>query len=267
MRFAMVRLFQRMALLLLSMLVLSACVTETTGGFNVKKSDKDALKDYLQLASGYLEQNDLANSKRHLANATRINPDNSEIYAIWGLLYSKEGETALADQNFLKALRLDSNNSQARNNYAAFLFANGRYEEAYKQLEIVVEDTQYAARPQAFENLGLAGLRLNRLQEAEDAFKRALQLNPNQLRASLELADLYLAKKDNQQAVAYYRNYLTLIQFYNVPQNPRSLWIGIRVEANLGNRDRMKSYGKVLETRFAAAPELKLYKQLLETLK
>ena len=255
-----------LAWLLLAAL-LQGCVTETTGGFNVKKSDADALQDYLQLATGYLEQNDIANSKRHLANAAAIDADNSDIYAIWGLVYAREGEARLADENFQRALRLDAANSKARNNYAAFLFANNRIEDAYDQLERVVEDTRYEARPQAFENLGLAALRLNRTAEAESAFNRALQLNPSQLRSSLELVSLALGRGDTVQAGTYYRNYLTLMQLYNIAHNARSLWVGIQLEAALGNRDNVEAYGRQLQAGFAAAPEARLYQQLLDTLK
>lgn len=246
---------------------LSGCVTETTGGFNVKKSDADALRDYIQLATGYLEQGDLANSKRHLANAASIDPNTSEIYAIWGLVYSREGETALAEDNFQKALRLDAGNSKARNNFAAFLFANGKYQEAYDQLQRVVDDTRYEARAQAFENLGLAALRLNHIADAENAFVRAVQLNPNQMRSQLELASLYIDNKNPTRAQAAFRNYLTLMQLFRLPHTARSLWIGIQLEAALGNRDNVANYGQQLEAGFTNAPEVARYRALVETLK
>jgi type IV pilus assembly protein PilF len=245
--------------------LLQGCVTETSGGFNVQRSDEQSLKYYLQLATGYLEQNDLAASKRHLANAAAIEPNNSEIHAIWGLVYSREGEAKLADDSFQHALQLDTRNSKARNNYAAFLFANNRFEEAYDQLQRVVQDTEYEGRPQAFENLGLAALRLNRTQDAESAFMRALQLNSQQLRSSLELASLNLATNKVLQARQYFRNYLTLLSFYNLGHNARSLWIGIQLESALGNTQNVQIYGTQLETNFASAPEYELYKQLRES--
>jgi type IV pilus assembly protein PilF len=251
--------------LLAGNMALQGCVTETSGGFNVQRSDEQSLKYYLQLATGYLEQNDLASSKRHLANAAAIEPNNSEIHAIWGLLYSREGEARLADESFQHALRLDTRNSKARNNYAAFLFANGRFEEAYDQLERVVQDTEYEARPQAFENLGLAALRLERKAEAEAAFARALQLNSNQLRSSLELASINLDNGNVLQARQYFRNYLTLLSFYKVGHNARSLWIGIQLESALGNDQNVQTYASQLETGFASAPEYQLYRQLRDT--
>ena len=245
---------------------LTACVTETTGGFNAEVSDEQALRDYIQLATGYLEQNDLANTKRHLDNAARYDRNNSEILAIWGLVYSREGEEALADESFRRALRINTGNSQARNNYAAFLFANGRYEDAYEQLQRVVQDTEYPARPQAFENLGLAALRLDRIEDAESAFSRALQLNSNLLRSSLELANLNLDKNDVLQARAYYRNFLTLLQLDNTGQNARSLWIGIRLESAMGNIENANRYGALLESAFPNSPEYIAYTSLMETL-
>jgi len=253
--------------LLSLVLALGGCVTETTGGFNVVRSDNQALRDYIQLAVGYLESGDLGNTRRHLGNAENIDPNNSEVFAIWGLVYSREGEPSLADDSFRRALRINSGNSQARNNFAAFLFANNRIEEAYGELERVVQDTAYSGRPQAFENLGLAALRLGHSAEAEQAFNRAIQLNPNQLRTNLELADLALAKGELLQAGNLYRNYLTLLQFYNLGHNSHSLWVGVQIETALGNSDNMQLLGGQLEADFRASAEYQLYQQFLDTLK
>lgn len=250
-----------------TLLLLAGCVTETTGGFNAKKSNADAAEDYLKLAAGYLEQNDLATTKRHLANVARLDADNSEMHAIWGLVYAREGEPRLAERSFQQSLRKNPGNSKARNNYAAFLFANARYADAYQQLSKVVEDTQYESRPQAFENLGLAALRINRNKEAEEAFTRALQLNPNQARSTLELTALNLAKPDAKQAQASYRRFQTLQQLYNLPHSARSLWLGVQLELALGNKEAARNYGKQLQSSFATAPEALLYKQVADNIK
>lgn len=248
---------------LLSVL-LSACVTTTSGGFNVDESPEQALQDYLALARGYLDQGDLANAKRHLANAAGIDSNNAEIYSIRGLVLAREGENAAADESFQRSLRLDRNNSQTRNNYAAFLFSLGRYEEAYDHLEIVVRDIGYVSRPQAFENLGMSALRLNRLEEAEYAFSRAVQLNANQVRSILELASINLIKGNLTEAEKFYRNYLTILQYFNVRQSARSLWIGIQIELGKGNEAGMLAYGARLASEYADSPEHLLYRELLK---
>jgi type IV pilus assembly protein PilF len=251
-------------LLTTTLLALVGCVTETTGGFNVEVSQSQALKDYIALARGYLDQGDLASAKRHLNNAAAIDRNNAEVHSIWGLVYAREGESDLADDSFRRSLRIDASNSQARNNYAAFLFAIGRFEAAYRQLEIVVQDTEYPARPQAFENLGMAALSLNDADAAETAFTRAIQLNANQVRSVLELAGVNLIKQNYRQAGTYYRNYLTILQFYNQAQSARSLWIGIQLALAEGNDADRLAYGAQLEATYRSSPEYALYQQLLE---
>lgn len=252
--------------LLLPLALLGGCVTETSGGFNVEVSPEQALKDYIALARGYLEQDDLASAKRHLNNAAAIDRSNADVFAIWGLVHAREGEIELADQSFRRSLRLDGGNSQARNNYAAFLFANERFGDAHEQLEIVVADTGYPARSQAFENLGLAALRLADVDSAEAAFTRAVQLNSNQVRSILELAGVNLIKQNYRLAGDYYRNYLTIMQFHNQAQTARSLWIGIQLALAEGNDEDRRLYAAELGAAHTASPENVLYRQLLETL-
>jgi len=260
-----VKQLRSMILAACSLFLLTACVTEVTNPvFNVDTSDEEALENYLQLAVGYLEENDLESAKRHLRNAAAIDANNSEMFGTWGLIYAREGETDLADDNFRRALRVDRSNSRVRNNYAAFLFAQARFDDAYEQLEEVVSDTDYQQRPQAFENMGIAALRLNRMDDAETAFTRALQLNPNQLRSALELTAINLNRGDVLQARAFWRNYLTLIQFYRVGHNPRSLLIGARLEQELENEANARQYGELLRTNFPESNEYAIFQQEFE---
>ena len=254
----------RLAWLLAACLALGGCVTETTGGFNVEVSQQRAFQDYLALARGYLEQGDLANSKRHLNNAAAINRNSADLHGIWGLVYAREGEVELADESFRRSLRADRGNSQTRNNYAAFLYANGRFEDAYRELREVVNDTAYPQRAQAFENLGLAAMRTGRQDEAEVAFTRALQLNGNQVRSLHELVAINLARQNISQADAYYRNYLTIAQFYNLEHSARALWLGIQLAVASGDEAAQQNYAQQLQMRYRSSPEYQLYQEFLE---
>ncbi len=242
--------------------ILSSCVSETTGGFD-RADPEETLDVYLQLALGYVEQQDLTQARRHLGNASAIDPNNSDVFEIWGLVYTLEGDLDLADESFLRALRLDSSNSQVRNNYAAFLFANGRYQEAYDQLAEVVQDTEYTGRSQAFENMGLASLQLNQLDAAAFAFNRALQLNSNRIRSNFELADIYLRQENLPDAERYYQSCLTLRQFFNIQHSARSLWIGIKLEQARGRYNQMLDYGAILAELYPESSEYNLYQELL----
>lgn len=246
-------------------LLLTSCITETTGGFNADVSAERALDDYLKLSMGYLSQGDLVAARRHLNNASELDPNNSTAFGVWGLLYSVEGEKALADDSFRHALRIDFGNSQVRNNYAAFLFSNGNYKAAYEQLKIVVEDTEYIGRAQAFENMGLASLQLNNQDDAEYAFGRALQLSSNQMKSAQELTAIHLLKGNHVQANGFYTNLLTLIQFYNVKHSARSLWVGIQLEQAKGSNNKINEYAVLLEESFPLSEEYELYKQSMSS--
>ncbi|MDG2175744.1 MAG: type IV pilus biogenesis/stability protein PilW [Gammaproteobacteria bacterium] len=257
--------FKTLGAMTFCLFMLSACVTETTNPvFNAETSDSDALQDYLLLAIGYLDEGDLTSAKRHLQNAAGIDADNSVMFGIWGLINAREGEAVLAETNFRRSLREDSSNSQSRNNYAAFLFSQNRIDDAYEQLEIVVGDTEYDQRSQAFENMGIAALTLSRMDDAESAFRRAMQLNPNQLRSALELAAININNNNFQQARIYWQNYLTLTQFYNLAHNARSLLIGARLEQAQENAVNVRQYGELLRTNFPDSQEYQVYRQLID---
>ncbi len=245
---------------LLLIITLQACVTTTTGGFNTDTSEAQALQDYIKLAAGYYDANDLAGARRHINNALSIDNRSADAHSILALIQQREGDADLADATFRRALSMDRNNSRARNNYAAFLFSQERYREAYEQLQIVVNDSSYDGRAMAFENLGRSALALNRDDEAERAFQRALQLNNNLYVSSLELLQLKVNQADWPAARDAFRRYLTVREFLGLPYTSRSLWIGIQVERYFQNSSGVSLYAGLLGAMFPGSAELQMYR-------
>ena len=103
------------------LVVMNACVTTTTGGFNVEPSDEESLEDNIQLAVAYLDADEMPNARRHLSNTLEIDSRNSEAFEILVLVSPHEGDLELAIENFQRAVCLDQSNSRARNNSAALL--------------------------------------------------------------------------------------------------------------------------------------------------
>lgn len=243
-------------------LIVSTCVTTTTGGFNVDASEDRALQDYVQLATAYYDANDLAGARRHLANARAIDDRNSSIHNVEALIYQAEGDLELAEQSFQRALSLDRNNSRARNNYAALLFSLDRYHDAFAELQVVTQDVNYGGRAIAFENLGRAAMRIGREEDAQRAFQRALQLNANLYVSSLELAIFAIDARNWRVATQYFQQYLTTVQFYNVPHTPRALLAGIQIGEQTGNLEWVEDYTLILTTLYKDSPEYVIYQRL-----
>ncbi|MBQ12991.1 MAG: type IV pilus biogenesis/stability protein PilW [Gammaproteobacteria bacterium] len=243
------------------MCLLPACVTTTTGGFNVAASDEQALQDYIQLATAYYDANDMTGARRHVSSAMAIDDSNSDIYTILALILQREGDLELAEDNFQRAISLNRDNSRARNNYGVYLFGQDRFSEAYDQLERVANDTNYVGRAFAFENLGRSALRLDRMDDAESAFMRALQLDANLYVSALELSQIRFDRQNWNSARQSYQQFLTILDFYNIAHTPRSLWIGIQIERIFQNSQLVNDFSLLLSTLYQDSPEYQLYRR------
>ena len=250
-----------LAVLLVSSM-LSTCVTTTTGGFMVDASEERAAADYIQLALAYFDNNDMPGARRHVNNALDIDDRISDGYMVLAMVFQREGDLDLADSNFRRAISLDEDNSSARNNYAAMLFSQERFRESYEQLERVANDTNYEGRSLVFEGLGRSALRLGRQEDAKTAFQRALQLNENLFIAPLELALVYFDQQDYSRARQYYQNYLTTIQFLQLPHTPRALLAGIQIEGYFQNAELVENFTLVLTTLYPSSPEYQAFQRL-----
>ena len=230
--------------------VLGGCVTETTGGLPEPADADERVQAQLDLARGYLENRDYSRARTPLNRALEINPRAVEGHVLMALLYQGENEIALAEQHYKLALRYGPNDPQALNNYASLLYGQQRYEEALALLRELVKDTEYPARSQAYENLGLVELIAGDREAARQAFTRALNLNFAQPRASLELAGLSYSDGDFELAHEYYEAF-----WVRARQSPRSLCMGMKISEALGDSDQRASYALALQNLYPESAE------------
>ncbi|MEL0151649.1 MAG: hypothetical protein VW779_00400 [Halieaceae bacterium] len=134
---------------------IAGCVTETQGPEPVAVDPKQAISQRVALARQYIGAGDWGNAKRNLELAASIDDNNPEVLEAFALVFQSTGEFELAEANFTRALDFGAG-ARARNNYAAFLFSQGRYEESASEFRKVTTDTLYSGRPRALVNHGLA---------------------------------------------------------------------------------------------------------------
>ena len=244
----------------LLVLLLGACVTTTERVFSNEPSPEETLEKRVELARQYIGERDWKNAKRNLKLAVEIDPSNAEVHEAFGLVYQSTGEYELAEDSFKEAIRLDRGFSRARNNYAAFLFSQERYKEAEEQLQYVVQDSLYGARPQVFINLGLCQLKLFKPVEAEAAFTRALSMDRTNSLALLEVAQLRYEAGDYKNAQRYYGTYRTVQR----QQSPRGLLLGIKLARATGDKDAESSYALALSNMYPKSQEYEAYRRIAE---
>ncbi|MEQ8483328.1 MAG: type IV pilus biogenesis/stability protein PilW [Pseudomonadales bacterium] len=237
---------RRMAWLaaLLAGTLLAGCVTETTGVREPAAPDVQ-LRAQLDLARGYLEQREWSRAREPLARALDIDSRSAEALALMAVSYQGQQEDELAEQYYRRALRADPRHARTLNNYAAFLYAKGRYRDAVDPLRMLVRDPSYPDRARAYESLGLTELRIGNDDRARDAFERALSINPQMPRSSLELAQLGYEAGDYAAASRYYETYRL-----GARQTPTSLCLGLRLARISGNADQVASHEIALRNLF-----------------
>ena len=145
----------------LALVLLSGCVTEYSGGTQMISDPEATLDKRVALSRQSIGVGDWENAKRNLELAQAIDPQNAEVFEAFALVYQSTGEFELAEQQFKAALKADPDLSRARNNYAAFLYSQGRLVAAEAEFARVTDDTLYHGRPTAFVNLGLCRLQLS----------------------------------------------------------------------------------------------------------
>ena len=184
------------------------------------------------LAAQYIRKNELDAAQQQLEKAFAADSRYAPAYDMMGVLLQQEGSAinlAKADQYFKKAIALDKDFEQARNNYGVYLSQMKRYSEAAAQFEIAGAALGYDGRIGALENLGRTYLQLNDRPAAAKAFLRALEGNRNSIIAHIELVDLLLEQQRITQAKMLYDETLVLVQGQGI--SPRLLLQGIKLAA------------------------------------
>ena len=233
---------------------LAGCVVETSGPEPAPVDPAQALDQRVSLARQYIGAGDWENAKRNLELAAAIDADNADVLEAFALFYQKTGEFELAESNFKEALDAGAG-SRARNNYAAFLYAQGRYLEAAAAFREVTMDTLYSGRPRAFVNLGLALLQTQETPEAKSAFSRALLMEARISTALLELTQIELTEGDVAAASGYYEQYRAGAR----RQTARALILGVEIARLNGDANMEASNMLALRNLYAETPIYKAW--------
>ena len=226
----------------------------------MKNVDKDkALETRIQLILSYIRQGNRDMARSSLQKAKAINADDPRINNATALLYQLEGEPKLAEEEFKKAVRKDSNFAAAYNNYGVFLLSKQRYDDALEQFQKAANNLDYDRRDMALTNLAMTAQHLGMVDKAKADFEQAIRLNPRSVSALVALAEVEFEQRNYANAKAY----LDRAARFNQP-TPKALWLGIRLERVFGNKDQEASLALALKNLYPYSSEYLEYKRLLD---
>lgn len=230
--------------------LLVGCATQSNNSRDLSQK-RDGARIHTELGAGYFSQGQIAIALEEFTEASRIDPNYPMAHNGLGLVYSALGEDAKADASFKRSISLDPSNSEARNNYGTFLCTRDRIDESITQFMEAVKNPLYTTKDIAYMNAGLCSLRKNDIDGAENYLQRALQVQPLLHRASYELAQIQF----NRKKFGLAREYLQTPLVGN--PTPEVLWLAIRVERQLGDRDAEASYSLELRRNYPNSEQAK----------
>lgn len=239
--------------------------TNTYQGGNGRSHDRtEVAKVRTNLAAQYIRENKLDAARQQLELALQSDGRYAPAYDMMGVLLQTEGSSAnmrKADEYFRRALSLDADFVQARNNYGVYLSAIGRHADAAKHFEIAGSTLGYDGRALALENLGLVYLRLNQTAKAKESFVRSIEANLNNVSARMELVDILLGENNNMLAKRMYDEMLSLMGSQKLP--PRILMQGIKLAIAQNNQVTRQNLAQQLLSLYPLSDEARRLKAWL----
>jgi len=204
----------------------------------------------LNLGLAYMKQGKYERALVKLNRAKAAKRDYAPIYNAFGLLYQRMGENEIAEKNFRHAIDLKPNDSPSLNNYGFFLCQNRRFKEAEEYFMKAAQNPLYQTPELAITNAGTCALANDRLDVAENYFRQALNRNPIIAPALIQMAELSYDQGNYSPAHDYLDRYLKIGS-----HTSKSLWLGIRIETELGDMDAVSSYALLLRNKFPDSEE------------
>jgi type IV pilus assembly protein PilF len=244
--------------LVASLLWLTACAVQppqpevrpdrdTSGG---EADTRMRARVHTELAAGYYELGNMSVALEEANIALRADSQYSPAYNVAGLIYSALKEDRLAEQNFQQAVRINPQDSDANNNYGWFLCQRKREAEALKYFDAALRNPLYQFPDRTYVNAGLCARQQGDLAAAAQYFQNALKMRPSQPQALYQVADIAYTRGD----LATAKFHIDRLNQVSQP-NAEVLWLGLRIERKLGDRNSEESYAHRLRSNFPDSRE------------
>ncbi|KAF0190369.1 MAG: type IV pilus assembly protein PilF [Gammaproteobacteria bacterium] len=243
------------AVMLLIVFAVAGCA-----GTSKRDGHESAAEINAKLGLAYLQQGNAELAIEKLKKALEQDSKLASAHHYIAEAYRQSGEYDNAREHFKRALSLSSHDGAMYNNYGVFLCDAGDFKEADRAFLQAVKVHAYKEQADAYENAGLCALREPDLKRAEQRFRAALKLRPQQARSLLQMTEISLTDKSYLEARAFLQRYEAA-----APHTARSLWLGVQIERELGNRDDATKYGNLLGEQYPDAEETRLYRKLAES--
>ncbi len=198
----------------------------------------------------------IAQEEAHLA--VSADPDYAPAYNLLALVHMNLKENAAADEEFQKSLKLAPNDPETNNNYGWFLCQTDRPQQSVSHFMAAIKNPLYSTPTKAMTALGICYLKMHDDALAEDFLLKARRGEGGDanVEALYWLSDIYYRHGRYDEAR------LSLADLHKAMEpNSQSLWLAVRVERKIGDREGEARYASQLRRKFQGSPE---YQKLMQ---
>jgi type IV pilus assembly protein PilF len=232
-------------------LVLSACAASPDEERAAKRL-KRAAKANTELGVEYMKEGFLETAEGKLTKAIEQDPDSVRAHDAIAVLYGRIEVNELAEKHFRIALSLNPDDSRTHNNYGLYLCQTGAYIKADEQFRQAASNPLYSGRLAALTNAGVCANKIPDVEKAEQYFREVLETAPDYTPALLNMVRMSYEQGKYMSARGYLQRYEEV-----APYSAESLWLGVRVEHALKDRNATGRYGLLLKNNFPDTAQAK----------
>lgn len=241
---------------ILLIIILTSCASsQERAATEARKQNVVSLNT--QLAAAYLQRGKPDIAMENISKALALAPNDPHANNVMALLQWRLKNYGDAAKYFKKALKAQPDNSEARNNYGAFLCERGEIDAAVRQFSKALTDPLYPTPAKANLNAGLCLMRKPAPVVAERYFREALRIDPKLPEALYQMARISYDSGKTYSARGFIQ------RFFEVAEDtPESLLLAVRIEATLKSKDSEASYALRLKGKFPNSPEAQEVRRL-----
>jgi type IV pilus assembly protein PilF len=210
----------------------------------------------MELASGYFEHGQNTVALDEIKQALVADPNYADAYSLRGLVYMRLEDAGMAEDSFRRAIAINPRDPNVRHNYGWLLCQQNRYGDAAQQFAAALAVPSYTDRSKTLMTQGVCQLRAGQRPEAERSLMQAYEIDAGNPVVGFNLASLLAQREEWSRAQFYIR------RVNNSPSaSAETLWLGIKIERRLNNREAVAQLGGQLQRRFPQSREAIAYER------
>lgn len=210
----------------------------------------------MELAAGYFEHGQTTVALDEIKQALAADPNYADAYNLRGLVYMRLDDAGMAEDSFRRAIAINPRDSNTRHNYGWLLCQQNRYGDAAAQFTEALAVPSYPDRAKTLMTQGVCELRAGQRDKAERSLMQAYEIDAGNPVVGFNLASVLAQREEWSRAQFYIR------RVNNGPSaSAETLWLGIKIERKLNNREAVAQLGGQLQRRFPQSREATAYER------